>query len=188
VIDQLPSAAPILVVDDDDSSRGLIALALERAGFEVVQAASGQAALETVSTTRISLVVLDIGMPGMSGTEVVTALRAHAETATLPVLLMTGSGDEFSVITGLSAGADDFLPKPIRMDELVARVSAHLRRQVAWTSLVELRSAHLARQRALIAQTLRSLRPGDTPEATAQAICRQVPPVFCIGPLMRPGL
>jgi len=174
VIDQLPSAAPILVVDDDDSSRGLIALALERAGFEVVQAASGQAALETVSTTRISLVVLDIGMPGMSGTEVVTALRAHAETATLPVLLMTGSGDEFSVITGLSAGADDFLPKPIRMDELVARVSAHLRRQVAWTSLVELRSAHLARQRALIAQTLRSLRPGDTPEATAQAICRQV--------------
>ena len=172
--EQRVSSAPILVVDDDEGTRGLVVLALQRAGFEVVQAPSGEAALEMVSTTRISLVVLDIGMPGMSGTEVVKALRERPETATLPVLLMTGSGDEFSVINGLAAGADDFLPKPVRLDELVARVGAHLRRQVAWTSLVEQRSAHLARQRALIAQTLRSLRPGDTPEATAQAICRQV--------------
>lgn len=172
--DQLVTSAPILVVDDDEGGRGLIVLALQRAGFEVVQAGSGQAALEMVLTTRVSLVVLDMGMPGMSGTEVVMALRTRPETATLPVLLMTGSGDEFSVINGLAAGADDFLPKPVRLDELVARVGAHLRRQVAWTSLVEQRSAHLARQRALIAQTLRSLRPGDTPEETAQAICRQV--------------
>jgi EAL domain-containing protein (putative c-di-GMP-specific phosphodiesterase class I) len=110
----------------------------------------------------------------MSGIEVVQALRSRSETATLPVLLMTGSGDEDSVIHGLAAGADDFLPKPVRLDELVGRVNAHLRRQVAWSGVVEQRSVQVARQRAVIAETLRGLRPGDTPEATAQAICRHV--------------
>jgi EAL domain-containing protein (putative c-di-GMP-specific phosphodiesterase class I)/CheY-like chemotaxis protein len=172
--DALPEPAPILVVDDDDSVRRLVVLALRRAGFEVIEAPSGEAALEAVSSTPIGLVVLDIGMPGMSGIQVVEALRSTPETATLPVLLMTGSGDDYSVIHGLAAGADDFLPKPVRLDELVARVNAHLRRQVAWSGVVERRSANLARQRALIADTLRSLRPGDTPEATAQAVCRQV--------------
>ena len=168
------SPNPILVVDDDETSRNLLAFALTRAGFDVVNASSGQAAMDLVATTPVSLVVLDMGMPGMSGTEVVEQLRSRPETVTLPVLLMTGSGDSFSVINGLAAGADDFVPKPVRLDELVARVSAHLRRQLAWTSVVEQRSADLARQRALIAKTLRGLRAGDTPEATAQAVCRQV--------------
>jgi EAL domain-containing protein (putative c-di-GMP-specific phosphodiesterase class I) len=110
----------------------------------------------------------------MSGIEVVHALRSEPETATLPVLLMTASGDEDSVIHALAAGANDFLPKPVRLDELVARVNAHLRQQGVWSGVVAERSANVARQRALIAETLRSLRPGDTPEATAQAICRQV--------------
>jgi EAL domain-containing protein (putative c-di-GMP-specific phosphodiesterase class I)/DNA-binding response OmpR family regulator len=169
-----PKPTPVLVVDDDDGLRSLVVLALKRAGFDVLDASSGQGALDLVATTPVSLVVMDIGMPGMSGTEVVERLRSQPETLTLPVLLMTGSADENSVINGLAAGADDFLPKPVRLDELVARVTAHLRRQVAWTSVVDQRSARLARQRALIANTLRSLRPGDTPEATAQAICRQV--------------
>jgi len=86
---------PILVVDDDDGARTLVALALKRAGFEVVDASSGQAALDLVATTPVSLVVLDMGMPGLSGTEVVEQLRARPETLTLPVLLMTGSGDEY---------------------------------------------------------------------------------------------
>jgi DNA-binding response OmpR family regulator len=172
--DQPLDAGPILVVDDDDSMRSLVALALRRAGLDVLEAPNGPAALDVVRTTRVSLVVMDIGMPGMSGTEVVKALRAEPETAMLPVLLMTGSGDDSSVIHGLAAGADDFLPKPVRLDELVARVTAHLRRQVAWTGVVEKRSADLFRQRALIAETLRALRPADSPEATAQAVCRQV--------------
>lgn len=174
MIDEPPNPRPILVVDDDDGARTLVVLALRRAGFDVVDASSGQAALDLVATTPVSLVVLDMGMPGMSGTEVVEQLRARPETLTLPILLMTGSGDEYSVINGLAAGADDFLPKPVRLDELIARINAHLRRQGAWTSVVERRSAQLARQRALIANTLRGLRPGDTPEATAQAICRHV--------------
>ena len=166
--------APILVVDDDDSTRNLVMFALGRAGFDVLDAPRGQAALDVLRTTAVSMVVLDIGMPKMSGIEVVQALRSRPETATLPVLLMTGSGDEFSVIGGLAAGADDFLSKPVRLDELVARINAHLRRQVAWSHVLERRSAQLMRERAMIAATLRDLRPSDTPEATAQAVCRQV--------------
>lgn len=174
MISPLPGPAPVLVVDHDDGTRGLVALALRRAGLDILEAPSSQAALDVVRTTAVSLVVLDMGMPGMSGIEVVQALRSRSETATLPLLLMTGSGDEDSVIHGLAAGADDFLPKPVRLDELVARVNAHLRRQVAWSGVVEQRSVQVARQRAVIAETLRGLRPGDTPEATAQAICRHV--------------
>jgi len=166
--------APVLVVDDDRGSRDLVSFALRRAGFDVLDAPSGQAALDIVRNEAVALIVLDMGMPGMSGAEVVQALRSQPETATLPVLLMTGSGDENSVIEGLAAGADDFLLKPVRLDELVARISAHLRRDVAWSRVLELHTAQIARQRALIADTLRGLRPGDTPEATAQAICRQV--------------
>jgi EAL domain-containing protein (putative c-di-GMP-specific phosphodiesterase class I)/DNA-binding response OmpR family regulator len=169
-----PEGAPVLVVDDDDASRSLVVYALRRAGLEVLEAPNGQAALDIVRTTPVGLVVLDMVMPGMYGTEVVQALRSRTETATLPVLLMTGSGDQNSVIQGLAAGADDFLAKPVRLDELVARVNAHLRRQGAWSGVLEERSAQLARQRALIAETLRGLRPADTLEATAQVICRQV--------------
>jgi EAL domain-containing protein (putative c-di-GMP-specific phosphodiesterase class I)/FixJ family two-component response regulator len=164
----------VLVVDDDDGIRELVGFALRRAGFDVIEASNGQAALDIVAAGEVAMVVLDMGMPEMSGTYVVQALRARPETATLPVLLMTGSGDEMSVIEGLAAGADDFLLKPIRLDELVARINAHLRRGVAWSQVLEERTAQIARQRALIGDTLRGLRPGDTPEATAQAICRHV--------------
>ena len=167
-------AGSVLVVDDEDGVRGLVSFALRRAGFDVTEASNGQEALDIVRTTPVDMVVLDMGMPEMSGTYVVQALRAQPETATLPVLLMTGSGDEMSVIEGLAAGADDFLLKPVRLDELVARINAHLRRGVAWSLVLEERTAQIAHQRALIADTLRGLRPGDTPEATAQAICRQV--------------
>jgi PAS domain S-box-containing protein len=133
----VPGPAPVLVVDNDDGNRDLVAFALRRAGFEVLEAPNGQAALDVVQTTAVGLIVLHMRMPGMSGTEVVQALRSRSETATLPILLMTGSGDEDSVIRGLAAGADDFLPKPVRLDELIARVNAHLRRQGAWSRVVE---------------------------------------------------
>ena len=166
--------APVLVVDDEAGIRELVGFALRRAGFDVLEASSGQQALDIVRTSPVALMVLDMGMPEMSGTDVVQALRAQPEIATLPVLLMTGSGDDMSVIEGLAAGADDFLLKPVRLDELVARINAHLRRDVAWSLVLEEHTAQIARQRALIADTMRGLRPGDTPEATAQAICRQV--------------
>ena len=82
----LPGPATVLVVDDDDVTRNLVSLALRRAGFETLEAPGGRAALEILRTSFVSLIVLDMGMPGMSGTEVVQALRTQPETATLPGL------------------------------------------------------------------------------------------------------
>jgi len=92
--------APVLVVDDEDGIRELVAFALRRAGFAVIEASSGQAALDIVKTSPVAMVVLDMGMPEVSGTYVVQALRANPETATLPVLLMTGSGVAALLVPG----------------------------------------------------------------------------------------
>ena len=165
-----PGPAPVLVVDDDNATRGLVAFALRRAGFEVLEAPSGQAALDIVQTETVGLVVLDVGMPGMSGIDVVQALRSRSETATLPILLMTGSGDEDSVIKGLDAGADDFLPKPVRLDELVARVNASLRKQAAWSQVVE----DELRTRASVVEVLGRLTISSVPEEAAEAVVREL--------------
>ena len=111
-----------------------------------------------------------MGLPGMSGTEVVRALRSRIATATLPVLLMTGSGDEDSVIEGLDAGADDFLPKPVRLDELVARVNAHLRKQAAWSDVVE----DELRARAGVVAALGHLPVSSVPEEAAETVVREL--------------
>jgi EAL domain-containing protein (putative c-di-GMP-specific phosphodiesterase class I)/DNA-binding response OmpR family regulator len=127
----------VLIVDDEQDLRRLLVLALRRHDFEVLEAGTGEAAMEILESQPVDVLVLDMGLPGIPGTAVVKALRQRPETATLPVLLMTGSGTDRSVIEGLEAGADDFLAKPVRLDELVARVRAHLRSRAAWSGLVE---------------------------------------------------
>lgn len=167
---QLPGPAPVLVVDDEDGIRKLIALALRRADLDVLEAKSGRAALEIVQTETVGLVILDMTMPGLSGTDVVRALRARSETATLPILLMTGSGDEDSVLEALDAGADDFVPKPVRLDELVARVNAHLRSQAAWSHVVE----DELKTRASVVAALGRLTISSVPEEAAEAVVREL--------------
>ena len=98
----------VLVVDDQEDLRRLLVLALERHDFDVLEAGSGEAAMEILTSRPVDVLVLDMGLPGMQGTAVVQALRQRPETATLPVLLMTGSGTDRSVLEGLEAGADDF--------------------------------------------------------------------------------
>ena len=165
-----PGPAAVLVVDDDDAIRDLVAFALRRAGFEVLEAHSGPAALGLVQTENVGLIILDMGMPEMSGTEVVQSLRSRAETATMPILLMTGSGDGDSVIRGLVAGADDFLPKPVRLDELVARVNAQLRKQAAWSNVVE----DELRTRARVVAALGRITISSVPEEAAEAVVREL--------------
>lgn len=163
------TGAPILLVDDDAATRALIAMYLRRNGFNVHEAASGEAALGLIEVEAIALIVLDMSMPGMSGTDVIRGLRGRPQTATLPIMVLTGKGNEYPLETSLSGGADDYLTKPVQLDELVARVQTHLRRG-KYTE----RFAQAVRERALIAETIRGLRAHDTPEATAQAVCRQV--------------
>lgn len=163
-------AGRVLVVDDTDDLRQLIALALQRDGCDVLEAASGEAALEILETEPVDIMVLDMILPAMSGTDVLRALRERPETLTLPVLLMTGSGASQSVIEGLNAGANDFLAKPIRLDELVARVRAHLRSHDVWSELV----ADELRVRTSVVSALGHMTLSAEPEAAAEAVVNEL--------------
>lgn len=165
----MPSGT-VLVVDDQEDLRRLLVLALRRHDFDVLEAGTGEAAMDMLQTMPVDVLVLDMGLPGMSGTAVVQALRLRPETATLPVLLMTGSGTDRSVIEGLEAGADDFLAKPVRLDELVARVRAHLRRREAWSGLVE----DELRVRTSVVGALGHMALSSDPEAVAEAVVNEI--------------
>jgi EAL domain-containing protein (putative c-di-GMP-specific phosphodiesterase class I)/DNA-binding response OmpR family regulator len=162
--------APILVVDDEPSLRVLYRRALERAGFQTVEAGSGDDALSVVDATPVSLVLLDVHMPGLSGLEVVRSLRRQPETATLPILLVTGSGGDEMVVAGLEAGADDFLPKPVRMDELVARVRAQVRSSDAWAARLQ---AELTARAGVVASLGRLTLQGS-PEEVGQMVVSEL--------------
>jgi len=117
----------ILVVEDDENLRLPLVDNLEDEGFAVEQAASGEAAIEAVRAEAFDVIVLDIMLPGISGYEVCKALRAEGSTA--GVLMLTARSLEDDVVTGFDAGADDYLTKPYRLRELLARVRALLRRR-----------------------------------------------------------
>ena len=115
----------ILIADDDAHIRQLLAFALRKAGFEVEESGDGEAALKAVAARPPSLVVLDINMPGMDGLEVCRRLRATSE---IPILFLSSRDDEIDRVLGMELGADDYVVKPFSPREVVARVTAILRR------------------------------------------------------------
>ena len=161
---------PVLVVDDDEAIRRLFMRALAGAGFETLEAASGEQALSVLETNPVALVLLDSQMPGMGGVEVVRRCRAREETRTLPIILVTGQTDVSDRVRGLEAGATDYLTKPVHLDELLARVRSHLRGQAAWANLL---TGELQRRSEAVA-ALGRIRPGETLEETAEAILSEL--------------
>lgn len=115
----------VLVVDDEPKLRDLVSGYLRREGYRVLQAGTGQAALEVADRDHPDLVVLDIGLPDLPGTEVLRLLR---RSGSVPVVLLTARAGEDDRVAGLRQGADDYVPKPFSPRELVARVEAVLRR------------------------------------------------------------
>src|SRR3954469_3352799 len=118
----------ILVVDDEP---GIVAIArdyLDRAGFRVITAGDGAAALRLARAERPSLLVLDLMLPGMDGLDVARALREDPATHMLPIIMLTARVEETDRLVGLELGADDYVTKPFSPRELVARVRAVLRR------------------------------------------------------------
>jgi two-component system alkaline phosphatase synthesis response regulator PhoP len=115
----------VLVVDDEPKIVQLARDYLENAGFAVVSASDGKAALATARASHPDLVVLDLGLPELDGLDVARALRRDS---TVPIVMLTGRGDEADKIAGLEIGADDYVTKPFSPKELVARVRAVLRR------------------------------------------------------------
>lgn len=119
---------PILVVDDEADIRNLIAINLRREGFEVLTAATGGEGLKTAREEQIALVVLDLMLPDIQGTEVCRRLRAEPATAEVPVLMLTARDEEIDRVVGFEVGADDYVVKPFSVRELVLRIRAILRR------------------------------------------------------------
>jgi adenylate cyclase len=118
--------ALVLVVDDEPDILNLIKVRLEQAGYEVVTASNGERALELVRDLKPHLVVLDVRVPVIDGREVTRRIRADAETAEIPVLLVSASVHEAQIKEGLDAGADDYLRKPFAAETLRERVNALL--------------------------------------------------------------
>jgi DNA-binding response OmpR family regulator len=122
----VPDAAPtILLVDDEDSVRTILAFPLERDGYTVVQAADGEEALRLFDTTQVDLVVLDIMLPKLDGLEVCKRLRSASN---VPIIMLTARDDELDKVIGLELGADDYITKPFSIREFRSRVRALLRR------------------------------------------------------------
>jgi len=118
-------AEKILVVDDEVSLQETLTYKLEKEGYQVEVAGDGLTALELARSTHPDLVILDVMLPGMDGFEVCRNLRQESN---IPVLMLTARDDEIDRVVGLEVGADDYLPKPFSMRELIARVKALLRR------------------------------------------------------------
>lgn len=119
----------VLVAEDDEDCRALIAFRLEMAGCEVVAAKDGEEALKLAAEHSPALVILDVMMPKRTGFEVVEALRSDAATRKTPVIFLTARVQEQDVERGFALGANDFIKKPFSPTELEARVNAILGRR-----------------------------------------------------------
>ena len=129
----------VLVVEDEQDIAGLIKHALERAGEGQVQiVSSGDAALRAITEQAPDVIILDLNLPVLSGTEVCRIVRNRPETANIPIIMLTARTGESDRVTGLDLGADDYVTKPFSLRELAARVRAVLRRRQAGSAAARL--------------------------------------------------
>lgn len=122
----------ILMVEDEQEISELVAFYLNNENYEVDTCENGQEALEKIAKTEYSLAILDVMLPDINGFELCKKIR---ETYTYPVIMLTAKGEEIDKITGLTIGADDYITKPFRPLELVARVKAQLRRATQYSGM-----------------------------------------------------
>jgi len=118
----------ILVVEDEAPIRDVLRFSLERAGYLVEGAASGRNAMRELDSYVPDLIVLDVGLPDVDGLELLHNWRREERTRSVPIIIVTGRGDERDRVNGLRAGADDYVTKPFSRDELLARIETVLRR------------------------------------------------------------
>ena len=121
----------ILVIEDEEDILALVHYNLAREGFRVSTATSGEEGLKAAQAQPPELILLDLMLPGIDGLEVCRALKRGAETAAVPIVMMTAKGEEADVVAGLELGADDYVTKPFSSRILIARLRAVLRRHAA---------------------------------------------------------
>lgn len=131
----------ILIVDDEPQIRRVMRTALTAQGYAVMEARSGEEALERVRAARPDLVLLDVNMPGMSGIETCKEIRSGSE---VPIVMLTVRNSERDKVSALDAGADDYVVKPFGIEELLARIRAALRRAVPAEAMPKFTSSDLS--------------------------------------------
>jgi len=156
----------ILVVDDEEAIREVLAQYLRRAGFVVLEAADGPSALRIASATPPDLLILDLMLPGMDGLEVCRKLR---ETLAAPILMLTARSEEDDTLEGFRVGADDYVTKPFSPREVVMRAQAIMRRVEVTTAPAMALGDTLIFGELVIKPQLRQVeRDGDTLDLTAR--------------------
>lgn len=140
-------ADKILVVDDEPEITDLVELYLKNENYEVYKFYCAQDALDCINTTELDLAILDIMLPDMNG---FTLCRQIREKHTWPIIMLTAKGEETDKINGLTFGADDYVTKPFRPLELVARVKAQLRRRKKYDAMQETRQSNILSHLELI--------------------------------------
>ncbi|NUR79821.1 MAG: response regulator transcription factor [Dermatophilaceae bacterium] len=133
-------ATQVLLVEDDPDIAGALVMALARDDYEVTHVSRGAAAVDHVAGQPTQVVLLDLGLPDIDGLEVCRRIRAHGYVGV--VIILTARGGELDRVVGLDVGADDYLPKPFSLSELLARIRANLRRGWAATAPHEATQGH----------------------------------------------
>jgi two-component system alkaline phosphatase synthesis response regulator PhoP len=118
----------ILTVDDEEHILELLKYNIENNGYEVIQADTGELALEILEQQEVDLVLLDLMLPGMDGLDVLREMRQSEKTSDIPIIMLTARSEEIDTVLGLEMGADDYIAKPFRVHELMARIKVILRR------------------------------------------------------------
>ena len=128
----------VLVVDDEKDLVDLITYNLQRNGFDMIAAYNGNEAIEIAQREQPDLVILDLMLPGIDGTEVARRLKGDSRTAQIPIIMVTAKSEETDVVVGLTLGADDYVTKPFSMKILLARLNTVLRRAEATPPIEDL--------------------------------------------------
>jgi two-component system, OmpR family, KDP operon response regulator KdpE len=123
-----PTGLSILVVDDEPAIRRFLRTSLDLQGFRVIESADGEESLDQLRRNAIDVLVLDLGLPGMDGFEVIRRLRAQGSS--LPIIVLSSRTDERGKVEALDLGADDYVTKPFGIDELLARIRAAVRHRL----------------------------------------------------------
>ena len=127
----------LLLVDDEEMNRDMLSRRLAKVGYRVTTAASGRETLEQLAQAPFDLVLLDIQMPGMSGLEVLDAIRANDVTSRVPVIMVTARTQSDDIVAALDRGANDYVTKPVDLAVALARIRTQLARRTAELRLVE---------------------------------------------------